>query len=119
MDRRTFLKIVAFGAAICAIDHSPLHLVEALTEKESFVREIIKCDIVNDISYARYDIFNGTDQLHVGVAINDVNDIDKYRPEALQLLMKEMTKRNWSLNDLKPLPMPLHCTGNYVPFVIR
>jgi len=41
MNRRTFLKIVVLGIATCALDHSPLRLVEAFEAKDYYVRETL------------------------------------------------------------------------------
>jgi len=64
--------------------------------------------------YARYDVFNGKDRLHVAVRLDNDTDVEKYRPMALKALKNAMENKGWNFNDLRPLPIPAHCSGRYV-----
>ncbi len=118
MERRTFLKIIGLGAVLAGIGSLPLSklaLAETTNPEDALIREMVGYDPKSEINYVRYDILTDTRRFWVAMPITNSDDIPSYRPKALEVLREKMKKENIKLSDLRPLEIPTHMKGGYVP----
>lgn len=117
LSRRTFLKVSGGTLVVAATPWQALGSVPKTTvsvkdARGGKVREIVGYEISRDAYLARWDVFDGSTQVHVmhpiqmGKWRSDESYRKYVRKEAYKLLAKKMRKSGMSWANLKTLPMP-------------
>lgn len=114
--RRSFLKLLAV-AGVSATSPAVLKLVSddaALKPEQTLVgmaREIVHLDLGWSQLRVRIDIKAGQLQIGVDGLIDSINDLDRFRCQALALLQGEIDSRGISVDALEPLLIPVGYTA--------